>query len=225
MALLKRIGNILKAKANRAVEAAEMQDPVGVIKSQIHEAQEQLKEFENAVHTYGAEKVRLEKKVVELKEQARKSGKSAETALKEGNEDLAVKLLQRQAETEAELETTKKNLKTTEVGFEQMKRKMGDRKKYVEDGQRKIGSLEARQKAAQANLKMRDTMAKFEGNGSAFDQIGIFEDKIEELENKASVADEIELEEKGEDLDAQVEALEAKSAVEDRLAALKAKIS
>jgi phage shock protein A len=225
MGILSRIGNIMKAKANRVVEAEESKDPVGIMKSQLHEAQENLGQFESAVSDQGANMKSLEKKVVILRDEVKKWEKNAEAALTEGNEDLAGKALERQTEKEEELLATKTGLKNATATFEKMRTKVVAEKKKIDACKGKMSSLEARQKAAQANLKMRETFNKFEGNGNPMDQISVFEDKIDAMENKAEICEDMADEASGANLDAEFAELESKGAVSDKMAALKAKMA
>lgn len=225
MGILSRITNVIKAKANKAVEAAEAADPVGIMKAALKEAQENLGQFESAVRDHGAEKIRLEKKVEDLKANVKKWGSNAEAAMGEGNEALAEKACERQTEYETELASTKAALKATSDSFEKMTTKIISEKKKMDACKAKMSSLEARQKAAQANLKMKETLTAHEGSGSALDRISVFEDKISDLENKVTASDELEEAVKGEDLDSQFEELENKGSTSDKMAALKAKIA
>jgi phage shock protein A len=225
MGLFSRISNIVKAKANRAVEAAEKEDPVGIIKAQLQEAKKNLGEFESAVRQQGAEKIRLEKQVDSLKAEVKSWGKKAEIALGEGNEDLATKALERQTELENELESAKSSLKSITVRFDKMKAKVVSEKQKIDSCTKKVSTLQAQQNAAKANLKMRETISKYEGNGSAMDQIALYEEKVQALQNESEAADEMEEEATGADLDKQFEELESKSDVSDKMAALKAKMA
>ena len=154
----------------------------------------------------------------------KKWGKNAETAVTEGKDDLAGKALERQMGLETELASTKASLKSMTLTFDQMKDRMFAQKKKIETYATKMSSLKARQKSAQSNLKMRETLSKYEGSDSAFDQISRYEDKVEDLINKSTAADEIDVEENGTDLDAEFADMNASSSSNDRLAALKAKM-
>jgi phage shock protein A len=225
MGLFKRISNIVKSKAEKVVSAAEAQDPVGIVKSQIQEAKKDLGDFESAVQDLGAQKHRLDNEVKELTAESKKWEKGAQAALSSENEELARKSLERKAEVDQQLVATKGQLKVADSNFEKAKVKLFEQKKYIEQKGREVSSLEARQKSAQANIKMTQTMAKYEGNGNSIDQIEIFSDKVKDLENKAAACEEMDLEAKGEDIEAQLEDLAQDSAVDDALAKMKAKMA
>lgn len=218
----KRLSNIGKAKANQAINALEDQDPIGLIESSLSEARKNLAQFESAVRDSGSEKIRLDKEVIRISGEVKRWGDNAKSAMEEGNEKLAVKALERQTTFEEELVGLKQQQKIAKSGFEKMTNKIIEQKGLIKTQQSKMGSLKAKHKAAQANLKMRETITQFEGSGSAFDQISRFEDKVNADCNKVEAADAMEDVAKGEDLDAQFEEMENKSAVSDKLAALKA---
>lgn len=224
MSILSRIGNLVKAKANRVVESAEKSDPVGIVKQQMMEAKKQLGDYEQAVREMGAQKIAVEKDVEVAKSEVKDWGKNAETAMNNGNEDLARKALERQTEAENKLNSLKTSLKTSTANFEKMKQRLVEQKTIIDKKSSEIRTLESRQKAAKANLKMRETMTKYEGNDSAMDQISIFEDKVAEMENEAQAADELEEAMGGEDIEKEFEAMTSDGAVDDKMAALKAKM-
>ncbi len=223
MSILGRIGNLVKAKANRVVEAAEKSDPVGIVKQQMMEAKTQLAEYEQAVRQMGSEKINVEKQVQEAKAEVADWGKKAELAMGEGNEELARKACERQTEAETKLNSLKTSLKTATANFEKMKQRLVEQKGLIDKKDGEMRTLESRQKAAQANLKMRETMTKYEGNGSALDQIDIFEQKVSEMESEAQAADDIEDALGGDDIEKEFAALSSDGATDDKMAALRAK--
>lgn len=222
--MFSRIKNIIGAKVEKAVSGAEAQDPVGIIRVQIQKAKEQLLEFEQVTQKLGGNKISLEKRSQKLKEEVERWAKNAETTLNDGNEGLAKQALERQAGFESELEGVKTSLKKLEVNYENMKKKVIDRKNLIKQKDRELSSLQARQEAAKLNKKMMGTVAKFEGNGDAFDQIDLMTKKVEDLENEVEAAEDIQAEEDGTDLEKQFQTLETNSAVDDKLAALKKKM-
>ena len=165
---------------------------------------------------------KLEKEVSRLKEEVKRWGDNAKTALQEKNEGLAVKALERQTTFETELTGIQSQYKTAKKSFETMTARILEQKNIIKTQESKMGSLKAKHKAAQANLKMRETISKYEGSGNSFDQIARFEEKVNADCNKVEAADAMDEVANGEDLDSKFEALENKSSVSDKLEALKA---
>ena len=220
--ILKRLFNVGKAQANKAVSALEDKDPIVMIEASLSDARKNLSEFESAVRDAGAEKIRLEKEVKRVKDEVNRWGDNAKTALEENNEGLATKALERQTTFEGELEVLQTQYKSSKSGFEKLMEKVLAQKERIKTQESKMGSLKAKHAAAKANLKMHETISKAEGSTSSFDQIARFEDKVNADCNKVEAADAMEDTAKGEDLDAQFEKLETKSSTSDKLAALKA---
>ena len=222
---LKRLLSLGKAKVDKAISAEEDKDPIMMIEAGLSEARKHLSEYESAVQETGAEKIRLEKEGTRIKEEVKLWGKNAKTALEEGGkraDELATTSFERQTIFETELEGIQSQYKMAKKGFETMTSRLLEQKSLIKNQESKMGSLKAKNKAAQANLKMRETISKFEGSGNSFDQISRFEDKVNEDCNRVEAADAMDEVANGEDLDSQFEKMESKSAVSDKLAALKA---
>jgi phage shock protein A len=223
--ILSRLFKVGKAQANKAVSALEDKDPIVMIEAGLSDARKNLSNFESSVRDMGAEKVRLDKEVVRVKDEVKRWGEHAKTALEENNEGLATKALERQTTFETELEGLTAQHKVAKKGFEAMTQKVLSQKELIKNQESKMTSLKAKHQAAQANLKMRETIAKVEGGTSSFDQIARFEDKVNETCNKVEAADAMDEAANGEDLDAQFDKLESKSSVSDKMAALKASMA
>lgn len=213
------------SSANRAVEAAENKDPVGIVKLNIQKAKEELVKFESAVQSIGAEKIRLSKRGVDLKQQISKWISNAESALAGGNEELARKAIEQQTKLEHELEGVNASLATTSKNFDKMKAKVISQTALIADKASEVSSLEARQRSAQASLQIQKAVANVEGTGEALGQVEIFADKVEALEAQAAAAEELSDAITGQDVAQQFEDMHANKAVEERLAALKAKMA
>ena len=133
MGLFSRIKQICRAKANKAVTKEENKDPAALMQLAINDAQEQINTFRKAVQTQGAEKKRQEDLLEKYKAEAKKWGRNAETALAEGNEDLARQALERQTSAEQNAEATKASLKTVTARYNSAKDNLLKNQKLVRD--------------------------------------------------------------------------------------------
>lgn len=220
-----RLKNIVSANANKALSAAESKDPAAIAEDQIRQHKEQVARFESAVKKLGSQKIGTEKDIERLKGDVKDWGKKAEMAMEEGNETLAEKALERQTQMEQELSTKQAFLKTTAAQYDKTVKTLKAKKEQIQQIQMELSSLKARQEAAKANLEMQKAQVSFEGNGCAIDQIDLMKKKVGDMENEATAGVDLAEDMQGEDIDAQFEKLESSGAVNDKMAALKAKMA
>jgi len=111
-----------------------------------------------------------------------------------------------------------------QAAVDQLKDNLLDLQRRIEEAQRKKNLLVARQKRAQAQKQIHDTISGMQKNNafSTFDRMNA---KVDEYEAKADAAAEMSAEFGDEDkLEAEFAALKTNTNVDDDLAALKAKV-
>jgi phage shock protein A len=224
MGLLNRIATLAKAKASKAVDAAEEGNLSDILGQNIRDSKVALKEIEKAVNEIGGQRKTLEQKEESLKADIKRWGKSAETAVMNGKDDLAAQSLDRQTEFEQQLEANKASLKAMASRHEALTAKLLEKREFVRKCESRLSTAKAQEAAAEATMKASQTLSKCEGDGNAMNQIELYEQKIQDKMNQAEAAEELNDSSSGESLEREIAQMEAQSSSADKLAALKAKM-
>ena len=217
MGIFDRFSRLLRSNINDLIAKAE--NPEKMLVQVIEDMRKQLAQAKQEVAVAIADErnLRMQRK------QAREWERRARLAVREGRDDLAKQALvrgQEHASNAAELEEqwTKHREET-----ERLKDSLRQLNSKIEEAKRKKNLLIAKQKRAQAQRRIHDTMAGLQDKSAfrAFDQMV---EKIEDSEMKALAAAEVTEDLEGDDLTREFGLLEGGSSdaeVEDRLLALK----
>lgn len=220
MGLFDRLSRLLRSNINDLIAKAE--NPEKMLVQVIEDMRKQLAQAKQEVAVAIADERKLRMQVEDERKQAQEWERRARLAVREGRDDLAKQALvrgQEHANNAAELEEQwAKHREETE----RLKDSLRQLNSKIEEAKRKKNLLIAKQKRAQAQRRIHDTMAGLQDKSAfrAFDQMV---EKIEETERHAIAAAEVTEELEGDDLSREFMMLETDSDadVEDRLLALK----
>jgi len=224
MGLFQRMAQVIKANLNDLISKAE--DPKKMLEQIIIDMQEQLGEAKKEVAKAIADEKRLYAQMQEQKELADKWSKRAELAVQKGDDNLAVEALKRKKEAESLASEYEAQWTKQKEVADQLKIGIQELQNKIEEASRKKNLLVARQKRAEAQKTIQNTMSKL-SDTSAFDSFARMEEKVKQIEAEAEAETELNKSLKGEDLDDKFKQLEkgSTSDVADELAALKAKLN
>ena len=221
MGLFDRLSRLLRSNINDLIAKAE--NPEKMLVQVIEDMRKQLAQAKQEVAVAIADEHKLRMQVEDERKQAREWERRARLAVREGRDDLAKQALvrgQEHASNAAELEEqwTKHREET-----ERLKDSLRQLNSKIEEAKRKKNLLIAKQRRAQAQRRIHDTMAGLQDKSAfrAFDQMV---EKIEDSERKALAAAEVNEDLEGDDLTREFGLLEGGDSdedVEDRLLALK----
>lgn len=221
MGIISRFADVMKSNINALLDKAE--DPAKMVDQYLLDLREKLADVKKETAGVIAAESQAKRDVEAAAEKVEKAAKSAQNALKAGDEDAARKLIAEKQRYETNLEERKKAHELAESNADKM-RQMYD--KLVED----IKSLEdrkaaikAKSAAAKAQTKINDITSGMDSASSleAFDRM---EAKANEAFDKAMA--EAELNEKRSDADELMDkySSEGSKSVEDELAKMKAEL-
>lgn len=221
MGIFDRFSRLLRSNINDLIAKAE--NPEKMLVQVIEDMRKQLAMAKQEVAVAIADERKLRMQVEDERKLAQEWERRARLAIREGRDDLAKQALvrgQEHASNAAELEQqwTKHREET-----ERLKDSLRQLNSKIEEAKRKKNLLIAKQKRAQAQRRIHDTMAGLQDKSAfrAFDQMV---EKIEETERKAIAAAEVTEDLAGDDLTREFTLLEGVGSdadVEDRLLALK----
>jgi phage shock protein A len=218
MGIIDRLSRLIRSNLNDLIARAE--NPEKMLVQVIEDMRKQLAQAKQEVAVAIADERKLRAQMEEERKQAQEWERRARLAIREGRDDLAKQALMRGQENAAEMkEQWEKHRQETE----RLKDSLRQLNSKIEEAKRKKNLLIAKQKRAQAQKRIHETMAGMQ-NKSAFRAFDQMVEKIEESERKALAAAEVTEDLEGDSLTrefAQLEAGGEDADVEDKLLALK----
>jgi len=217
MSIFDRIATLLKSNINALISKAE--DPEKILNQLIIDMRAQFLEARKQVAVSIADEKRLKRQYEKEAAKAREWEQKAMTAVRANRDDLARESLARKSEADQIAEQFHGQWKAQEQAAAQLKDALTRLNAKIGEASRKKNLLIARQKRAEAQQKIQDTMAGLNDNG-AFDTFARMEHRVDQMEAEAEAA--MELSGATDALESQLDALEAGQ--DDALAALKSKM-
>lgn len=218
--IFKRLADILRANINELLNRAE--DPEKMLNQMLIEMREQLAEAKRQVAVAIADERKLRRQLDLQNEEAAKWEQRAMAALQAGKEDLAKQALgQRNAAQELAAQYQDQWEKQSEV-VESLKNALKALNLKIEDAKRRKDLLIARQKRAEAQKQIQETLQGI-GDTSAFETFERMEQKVLQKEAEAEAAVDINAEISGLNLEEQFAKLD-KSSLDGDLAELRSRM-
>ena len=221
MGIWSRISTLIKSNINAMISKAE--DPEKILTQLIIDMREGFVEARKQVAVSIADEKRLKRQYEQELGKAREWEKKAMTAVKAGRDDLARQALARKGEHDVLATQFQEQWVLQKQAADQLREALTRLNAKIQEASRKKNLLIARQKRAEAQQKIQETMSNLNDTG-AFDTFSRMEEKVDRMEAEAQASLELSGS-MGDDLDAEFRALESSSvAQDDALASLKAKM-
>ena len=231
MSLFQRAHDIVAAKANKALDAAEKPDEM--LDLSYEQMLDQITQVRRGLVAIAASRKQIELQEQQLQHTADHLQDQAKAALAQGKEDLAREALSRKAAAQAQIDGMEPQRQELAEQEQKLEQTLAALQKKVNDFRTKKEVLKAQYTAAQAETSVNESVAgistTFGDSGAALQRA---QDKIATMQARAGAMDELlqsgVLEDVGGDTDdIQRELDEAGSAaqVDSELAALKAQIA
>jgi len=224
MGLLDRLSSLLKSNINDLISKAE--DPEKMLNQILVDMKTQLVKAKQQVASAIADEKRLRDQVDQEYRQAADWEKRAMLAIQEGRDDLAKQALVRHGEHMGHGSTLEQTWEAHRSETEKLKNSLRDLNDKIEEAKRKKNLLIARQRRAQAQQRIAETMSSMSEN-SAFEAFSRMEDKIVSTEKRIQASAEIDEEFTGDKLASDFKRLEKSAGaigVDQQLLALKQKM-
>jgi phage shock protein A len=222
MGIFSRISTLFKSNVNDIISKAE--DPEKMLSQVVLDMQNQLVEAKKQVAVSIADQKRLEKQRDEQADLAQEWERKAMLAVRAGDENLAREALKRKAEHDSQFAEFGKQAQLQKDAVDKLKDQLRTLNDKIEEAKRKKNILIARQKRAEAQKTIQDTMSGISDTG-AFDTFERMAQKVDQIEAEASASAELGAELSGDTLQQKFKALESGGAGTDMaLAELKAKM-
>lgn len=223
MGIFGRLGTVIKANINDLISRAE--NPEKMLNQLIFDMKEQLVDSKKQVAAAIADEKRLKKQFEGELNQAKNWEKKAMLAVRAGDEGLAREALQRKVEHANMALQYKEQWVQQKSACDKLRQALKMLNDKIQEASRKKNLLIAKQKRAEAQKTIHDTMSGLSDN-NAFDTFERMAQKIEQAEAEAEASAELSMDSMEFDLEEKFKKLEQESgpAVDDELAALKAKM-
>jgi phage shock protein A len=222
MGIFSRLGTLIKSNLNDLISKAE--DPQKMLNQLVADMQNQLVEAKKQVAVSIADQKRLEKQRDEQTELVQEWERKAMLAVRAGDDNLAREALKRKGEHEVQAAEFIKQTQLQKDAVEKLKEQLRTLNDKIEEAKRKKNILIARQKRAEAQKAIQDTMQGL-SDTSAFDTFERMSQKVDQIEAESDASVELGGELSGDTLQQKFKALESGSAGTDSaLAELKAKM-
>ncbi len=218
MSIFSKISTLFRSNINDLIARAE--NPEKMLNQIILDMRDQLSGAKREVAAAIADERKLRAQVEDEVKQARDWEKRAMLAVQEGRDDLAKQALLRQQEhgdRATSLRETWESQASETVKLKASLKQLNDR---IEEAKRKRNLLIAKQKRAQAQKRIHETMSGL-SDTSAFDAFNRMAERIEEQERRSLAATEVSEALSGDTLEDQFAQLESGEDAEGRLLALK----
>jgi phage shock protein A len=224
MGIFDRLSSLLKSNINDLISRAE--DPEKMLNQIIADMRGQLVKAKQQVAAAIADEKRLRDQADQELRQAQDWERRAMLAVQEGRDDLAKQALVRHGEHLGHGHQLEETWAGHRAETERLKNALRDLNDKIEEAKRKKNLLIARQRRAQAQKRIAETMSAL-SERSAFEAFARMEEKIVSSEKQIQAAAEIDEEMSGDRLASDFKRLESSAAgasVDQRLLALKQKM-
>jgi phage shock protein A len=220
MGIFERLSRLLRSNINDLIARAE--NPEKMLTQILEDMRRQLAQAKQEVAVAIADERKLRATWEEERGQAAEWERRARLAVKESRDDLARQALMRGQEHADHAVGLEQQWQRHRQETERLKDSLRQLNAKIEEAKRKKNLLIAKQKRAQAQKRIQDTIAGLEDR-SAFRAFDRMSEEIEASERRALAAAEVDEELSGDTLEQEFAGLEAggDQDVEARLAALK----
>jgi phage shock protein A len=224
MGIFDRFSALLKSNMNDLISRAE--DPEKMLTQILVDMRGQLVKAKQQVASAIADEKRLRDQTDAEYKQAQDWERRAMLAIQEGRDDLAKQALVRHGEHLSHGQQLEQTWETHRLETEKLKNSLRDLNDKIEEAKRKKNLLVARQRRAQAQQRIAETMSSL-SEKSAFEAFARMEERIETNERQIQASAEIDDEFSGDTLQRDFKALEKGAggvSVDNQLLALKQKM-
>src|SRR5882757_5457736 len=224
MGIFDRFASLLRSNINDLISRAE--DPEKMLTQILIDMRGQLAKAKQQVATAIADEKRLRDQADAEFRQSQDWEQKAMLAIKEGRDDLAKQALMRQGEHMSAGQQLESTWEQHRSETEKLKNSLRDLNDKIEEAKRKKNLLIARQRRAQAQQRIAETMSSL-SEKSAFEAFARMEERIETNERQIRAHAEIEEEFTGDTLQRDFKQLEKGAvgvSVDNQLLALKQKM-
>jgi len=223
MGIVSRFVNVVRAYSNSALDKAE--DPELMLNQMITDLETEQRQAKTEVAEALAQQKRLEHSLQKEQEEAKKWEQKAILAVQNAKDDLAKEALVRKKEFDTRAQDLQRQLDVHQRNTDALRDSYQQMEDKIEEIKRKKSLLVAKQKTAEAQEQIYQTIQGFGDSSGAMDTIDRMEEKIDNLEARAEAMQELSMDSDKDSLEKKFQELEGGSGgdpdIEAQLLALK----
>ena len=221
MGIFQKLSLMLRSNINDMIARAE--EPEKLLNQVIEDMREQLVRAKKEVALAMADESRLRKQAETEHKQAQEWERRAMLAVRQGRDDLARQALTRQEEYAERAQSLHETWQRQSAETAKLRDALHQLNDKIEEARRKKNLLVAKQRRAQAQKRIHETMSGL-SDRSAFEAFDRMAERIEETERRALAAAELSEEMSGDPLEKEFAQLGKGGDAEYRLLELKQKM-
>ncbi len=222
MGLFGRLGTLIRSNINELINRAE--DPEKMLNQVLVDMKGQLVEAKKQVAVAIADEKRIKKQWEQEHAKATDWERKAMLAIRAGNDELAKAALHRKGEHDELATNFKAQWEAQKQAVDQLKEALRGLDQKIEEAKRKRNILISRQKRAQAQATINQTLSQLNASDSHDSTFARMDERVTQLEAEAEASAELGLLPES-SLESQFKALEVGSDVDDELEVLKRKMA
>ena len=188
MSIFTKLSTVIKSNINDLISRSE--NPEKMLNQIILDMRDQLAKAKREVAVAIADERKLRASLDAEVKEVRQWKHRAFLAVKEGRDDMAKQALVRQQEHKERASTLDETWRTQAAEMEKLKGSLRQLNDKIEEAKRKRNLLVAKQRRAQAQRRIHETMSGL-SNTSAFDAFERMADKIDEQERESLAHQEV----------------------------------
>ncbi len=188
MSIFTKLSTVIKSNINDLISRSE--NPEKMLNQIILDMRDQLAKAKREVAVAIADERKLRASLDTEDKEMRQWEHRAVLAVKEGRDDMAKQALVRQQEHKERASTLDETWRTQAAEMEKLKGSLRQLNDKIEEAKRKRNLLVAKQRRAQAQRRIHETMSGL-SNTSAFDAFERMADKIDEQERESLAHQEV----------------------------------
>ena len=188
MSIFTKLSTVIKSNINDLISRSE--NPEKMLNQIILDMRDQLAKAKREVAAAIADERKLRASLDAEVKEVRQWEHRAVLAVKEGRDDLAKQALVRQQEHKERASTFDETWRTQAAEMEKLKGSLRQLNDKIEEAKRKRNLLVAKQRRAQAQRRIHETMSGL-SNTSAFDAFERMADKVDEQERESLAHQEV----------------------------------
>lgn len=182
MGVFDRISNILRAKANNAID--NMENPIELLDQKIRDMEESLNNAKLSSAQILGNVHEIQKKMENAEKESKDFDEKVKLAMGKGNEELAKKALQKKLEADKNYSSLKNSYEDARSKAEAIKTKLRDLEEEIEQTRRYRDEAAARYNNAEASGKVNEILANVDTKNNRINMDDI-ERKIQKKESYA----------------------------------------
>ena len=188
MSIFTKLSTVIKSNINDLISRSE--NPEKMLNQIILDMRDQLAKAKREVAVAIADERKLRASLDAEDKEVRQWEHRAVLAVKEGRDDMAKQALVRQQEHKERASTLDETWRTQAAEMEKLKGSLRQLNDKIEEAKRKRNLLVAKQRRAQAQRRIHETMSGL-SNTSAFDAFERMADKVDEQERESLAHQEV----------------------------------